>query len=220
MTRSFLFGILLTSFSISSFAQNIYSKDTWAARDKWQKVPEIIAAMGLTAGQTIADIGSHQGYMTLKFSKEVGNSGKVYAVDVSRNQLSVLDDLIARQKIKNIETVLGDYDNPKLPEASLDVAFIMDAYHEMDDYMDILGHIQKALKPNGQLVIMEPVGDDRRGWSRSRQEGKHEIDMKYVIEDLEQAGFKVMRQEDPFIDRTKKKHDKMWLLIAQKNPDN
>ncbi|MCE7991952.1 MAG: methyltransferase domain-containing protein [Roseivirga sp.] len=220
MTRSFLFILLLTGFSFSSLAQNIYTKDTWAARDKWQKVPEILEAIGLKTGQTIADIGSHQGYMTLKFSKQVGSNGKVYAVDVSRNQLSVLDDLIEDRKIGNIETVLGDYDDPKLPTASLDVAFIMDAYHEMDDYKDILRHIRKALKPEGKLVIMEPIGDDRRGWSRSRQEGKHEIDMKYVIDDLEEAGFKVLRQEDPFIDRTKRKHDKMWLLIAESIPNN
>ncbi len=220
MTRSFFITLLVTTFSFSSFAQNIYSKDTWAARDKWQKVPEILEAMALRPGQTIADIGSHQGYMTLKFSNKVGNTGKVYAVDVSRNQLRVLDELIEDQKITNVETVLGDYDDPKLPEASLDIAFIMDAYHEMDDYEDILQHVRKALKPGGKLVIMEPIGDDRRGWSRSRQEGKHEIDMKYVIADLEEAGFKVLRQEDPFIDRTKKKHDKMWLLIARSSPNN
>lgn len=220
MTRSFLYTLLLTTFSFSSLAQNIYTKDTWAARDKWQKVPEILKAMDLKSGQTIADIGSHQGYMTLKFSGKVGDTGKVYAVDVSRNQLRVLDDLIEDRKVKNVETVLGDYDNPRLPEASLDIAFIMDAYHEMDDYEDILGHVRNALKPGGKLVIMEPIGDDRRGWSRSRQEAKHEIDMKYVIDDLEEAGFKVTRQEDPFIDRTKKKHDKMWLLIAQVAPNN
>ncbi len=220
MTRSFFFGLLITTFSLTSFAQNIYTQDTWAARDKWQKVPEILEAIGLNKGQHIADIGSHQGYMTFKFSDQVGETGKVYAVDVSRNQLGVLDELIKDRKVGNIETILGDYDDPKLPAASLDIAFIMDAYHEMDDYEDILRHIKKALKSGGKLVIMEPIGDERRGWSRSRQEGKHEIDIKYVIDDLKQAGFRILRQEDPFIDRTRKKHDKMWLLIAEAIPNN
>lgn len=220
MKRSLFFCLLICLSTLPSFAQNIYTQDTWAARDKWQKVPEILEAIGLQEGQTIADIGSHQGYMTFKFSDKVGNSGKVYAVDVSRNQLRVLNELIENRKVGNIETILGNYDDPKLPAASLDVAFIMDAYHEMDDYEDILRHVKKALKPGGKLVIMEPIGDDRRGWSRNRQEGKHEIDMKYVIDDLEEAGFKVLRQEDPFIDRTRKKHDKMWLLISQAIPNN
>lgn len=220
MIRSFAPGLFLLFFSFSAFAQNIYSEDTWAARDKWQNVPEILSAMGLKSGDVIADIGSHQGYMTFKFSDAVGGSGKVYAVDVSSRQLRVLDDLLKERKVSNVETIKGDYDDPKLPRASLDFAFIMDAYHEMDDYEDILAHVKESLKPSGRLVIMEPIGDDRRGMSRSSQEAKHEIDMKYVIADLQKAGYRVLRQEDPFIDRTEKKHDKMWLLIAEANPNN
>ena len=218
MPRSLTISLLLCIFSFSSLAQNIYSEDTWAARDKWQRVPDILEAMGLQKGQTIADIGSHQGYMTFKFSAVVGKAGKVYAVDVSSRQLRVLDNLLKERKVNNVETIRGDYDDPKLPKASLDYAFIMDAYHEMDDYMDILGHIKTALKPGGKLVIMEPIGDDRRGLERSEQEDRHEIDMKYVVDDLTRAGYKILRQEDPFIDRSAKKYDKMWLLIAEVSP--
>lgn len=197
--------------------QNIYSNDTWKERDRWQNVPAILEAMGLKSGQTIADIGSHQGYMTFKFAKAIGREGKVFAVDVSNSQLETLNRLLKEQEVGNVETILGDYDDPKLPKNSLDFAFIMDAYHEMDDYKDILRHIKSALKTDGKLVILEPIGDDRRGMKRREQERRHEIDMSYVIEDLEEAGFKITRQKDPFIDRTKKKKDKLWLLIAEVN---
>ena len=220
MLRSLFSTLLLLLLSTALFAQNIYSEDTWKARDKWQKVPEILEAMGLKAGAAIADIGSHQGYMTFKFSAQVGHTGKVYAVDVDRRQLNALDNILKERKVKNVETILGDYDDPKLPANSLDFAFIMDAYHEMDDYEDILRHVKKSLKPGGKLVIMEPIADERRGWSRNRQEAKHEIDMKYVIADLEKAGFKISRQEDPFIDRSAKKNDEMWLLIAEIDLNN
>ena len=220
MLRSTTLTLLLSLLCLQATAQNIYTQDTWKARDKWQRVPDILEAMGLQAGHAIADIGSHQGYMTMKFSKVVGSAGTVYAVDVSSKQLRTLDELLEEEKIENVKTILGDYDNPKLDRNSLDFAFIMDAYHEMDDYEDILAHIKVALKPGGKLVIMEPIADDRRGQSRSSQEARHELDMKYAVADLEKAGYRVLRQEDPFIDRTAKKHDKMWLLIAEINPNN
>ena len=220
MSRFSSFFLLLSFFCLPSLAQNIYSEDTWDARDKWQRVPEILQAMGIGTGDVVADIGSHQGYMTFKFAKAVGNGGKVYAVDISSRQLRVLDGLLKERKVRNVETIKGDYDDPKLPDNSLDFAFIMDAYHEMDDYEDILAHIKTALKPGGKLVIMEPISDDRRGLPRSSQEARHELDMKYAIADLEKAGYRILRQEDPFIDRTEKKQDMMWLLIAETNPDN
>lgn len=199
----------------AAIAQNIYSSEHWKSRDKWQNVPAIFEAMGIQKGDAVADIGCHEGYMTFKFAKQVGTSGKVYAVDVNRSRISTLKSMLKEQQINHVETIVGDYDNPKLPANSLDYVFIMDTYHEMDDYMDILGHIKKALKPGGKIVIMEPIAKERRGWSRSKQEAKHEIDMKYVIDDLKKAGYKILRQEDPFIDRTKKKKDVLWLLIAE-----
>lgn len=220
MSRITSFFLLLSFFCLPTFAQNIYSEDTWEARDKWQRVPDILQAMGIGTGDVVADIGSHQGYMTFKFADVVGNGGKVYAVDVSSRQLRVLDGLLKERQVRNVETIKSDYDDPKLPKNSLDFAFIMDAYHEMDDYEDILAHIKTALKPGGKLVIMEPIADDRRGLPRSSQEARHELDMKYAIADLEKAGYRILRREDPFIDRSEKKQDMMWLLIAETQPDN
>ena len=119
------------------------------------------------------------------------------------------------RNISNVETIHGDYDDPKLPKGSIDYAFIMDAYHEMDDHMDILKHVKNALRPDGKLVILEPIRNDRRGETRSKQEDKHEIDMKYVIGDLKKSGYRILRKKDPFIERKQNKEDVLWLLIAQ-----
>ncbi|WP_185154219.1 class I SAM-dependent methyltransferase [Fulvivirga sp. M361] len=195
-------------------AQNIYPPDTWEKRDTWQNVPEIMKFMGIKKGDVIADIGSHQGYMTLKFSKETGPAGKVYAVDVNHSHLKVLDKLLRESEITNVETIRGEYDDPKLPENSLDHAFIMDTYHEMDDYLKILKHIKQALKPGGKLVIIEPIGEERRTWNRKSQEGKHEIAIRYVLDDLEKAGYRIIQQRDPFIERGQHKKDALWALVA------
>jgi ubiquinone/menaquinone biosynthesis C-methylase UbiE len=196
--------------------KNIYSKPAWEARDQWQRADELISLMKIPEGSHVADIGCHEGYMTFKLAREVNNSGKVYAVDVDQSKLKKLDSYIADKKLTNIQTIKGDYDNPKLPPNQLDAVIILDTYHEMDDHDKILQHVKTALKKGGRLVICEPIADERRKLSRSVQEGKHELGMSYALEDLTKAGFRIIHQKDPFVDRTKEKGDKMWVVVAEK----
>lgn len=213
--------IILLFISSSLLAQsdpwkNVYTQSAWTERDSWQKADELIQQLNLKKGSTVADIGSHEGYMSFKLAKIVGEAGRVYAVDVEEPKLEKLKTHAANGGIKNIITVKGDYDNPKLALNSLDGAIIIDTYHEMDDHDKILQHIKAALKKGGRLVLCEPIDDDRRAASRSTQEGRHELGMNYALEDLQRAGFIILKQQDPFVDREKIKGDKMWMIVAEK----
>ncbi len=146
----------------------------------------------------------------------VGSSGKVYAVDVEQRKLDRLKDHLEARKISNISLVKGDYDNPKLPAGSLDAVIILDTYHEMDDHDAILQHIKISLKPGGRLVICEPIADERKDISRAEQERKHELAMKFALEDLEKAGFRVITRQENFVDRTAVKGDRMWIVVAKR----
>ncbi|MDZ7648340.1 MAG: class I SAM-dependent methyltransferase [Cytophagales bacterium] len=115
-----------------------------------------------------------------------------------------------------VQLIKGDYDNPKLPLNSLDAVIILDTYHEMDDHDQILQHIKSSLKSGGRLVLCEAIADERRNSARSDQERKHELGMNFALEDLKKAGFAIIKQQDPFVDRTKEKGDKMWLIVASK----
>lgn len=157
MQKLILFLLLSAITSLTVVAQNIYSESKWEERDKWQQVEKIIALLKLDEGSRVADIGSHQGYMTVKLSAEVGAAGKVFAVDVDQYQLDNLRTNLESRAITNVEVVKGDYDDPHLPENELDAVLILDTYHEIDDYMTVLGHIKNALKVGGLLVIAEPV---------------------------------------------------------------
>jgi len=205
------------AYPIHAQYKNIYRKSAWEERDKWQQPERIIAATGIGVGGIIADIGCHEGYMTVKFAARVGENGKVYAVDVNNYRLDRLRDYLEDQEILNVEVIKGDYDNPKLPADILDVVFILDTYHEMDEYKSMLGHIRKSLKPGGKLVIIEPIATDRESWSRSRQTGRHEIAIRYVEEELKESGFRISQREKTFLDRKEEKGDKLWLLVAVKN---
>lgn len=208
--------LVLIPFDTYSQYRNVYKESAWEDRDNWQKAPVIISALAIEEGSKVADVGCHQGYMTVKLARVVGKTGKVYAVDIDTYQLQKLEEnLKKRNLLNNVDIIKGDYNDPKLPENTLDAVIIMDTYHEMDEYESMLKHIKNALKPGGRIVIVEPIAEDRVKWSRARQEGKHEIAIRYVINDLRKAGFKLIQDIYPFVNR-EVKGDIMWMLIAQK----
>jgi precorrin-6B methylase 2 len=195
--------------------KNVYKESAWKERDAWQRAPELIRQLRLTTTSAVADIGCHEGYMTVKLA-DVVKSGHVYAVDVEAPKLTLLKQHLAQRGIENVNVIKGDYDDPKLPPNQLDGVLILDTYHEMDDHDKILAHVKTALKLNGRLVICEPIAETRRSLPRSDQEAKHEIGMKFVEEDLIRAGFRIVKRQDPFADRTAVKGDVMWMLVAEK----
>ncbi len=212
--------ILFVVLSSLSFCQdpckNVYTESAWAGRDKWQKADELIRNLNIKPGSKVADVGSHEGYMTIKLSATVGKTGKVYAVDVEQTKLDRLKGHLATRKITHVELIKGDYDNPKLPLNALDAVIVLDTYHEMDDHDKILQHIKASLKPGGQLVLCEPIADERRKSNREDQERRHELGMNFALEDLQKAGFTILKQQDSFVDRSKEKGDKMWMIVAEK----
>ena len=196
--------------------KNVYKESAWEDRDRWQRADELIRFLNLKPGDKAADIGCHEGYMSFKLSRVVGESGKVYAVDVRQDRLDRLNEIAKQKNVSNIEAIKGDYDNPKLPTGRLDGVIIIDTYHEMKDHNEILIHVKESLKRGGRLLLCEAISDSRRGLSRNEQESKHELEMKFVFEDLVGAGFKVVKKQDSFVDRTQEKGDKMWVIVAVK----
>lgn len=196
--------------------KNIYSEHAWIDRDRWQKPEALIRLLAVSEGDLVADVGSHEGYMTFKLAKSVGSNGIVYAVDLDQNKLDKVKERAEADGVRNIRTVKGAIDDPRLPRDSIDGVIILDTYHEMDKPAVILQHIKASLKKGGRLVICEPIADERRDLSRSEQERKHELALNYALKDLQEAGFKILFQKDNFIDRTKEKGDRMWVLVAEK----
>ena len=185
----------------------------WQERDEWQNVSGIFSAMGVCNDAWVADVGSKDGYLTLQLAEAVGPQGRVFAVDIDDDALERLRDRLADEEIGNVTTVHSETDDPKLPWRTFDAVVIVNAYHEMDEYASMLEHIRRALKPGGRLVVVDGISDGRRGKSRSRQTSSHEIDMKYVKQDLVEAGFEIVQSRDPFVvDRDD--GDQVWLLAA------
>jgi ubiquinone/menaquinone biosynthesis C-methylase UbiE len=213
-------AFVLTLISLSVSGQdtwkNIYRESAWAERDTWQRADDIIKLLKIKPGSHVADVGCHEGYMTIKLSREVNGKGIVYAVDVEQGKLDLLKKHLAERKIENVNLIKGEYDDPKLPANSLDAVIILDTYHEMDDHDKILEHINASLKNGGRLILCEPIAEARKKLTRAEQEKKHELGMNFALEDLKKAGFEIIVQKDPFVDRQKVKGDMMWIIVAQK----
>jgi ubiquinone/menaquinone biosynthesis C-methylase UbiE len=210
--------LLLTCFSARAQDtwKNVYSEENWTDRDRWQKPHELIRHLKIQPGSRVADVGCHEGYMTMKLARAVGAAGKVYAVDIESNKLEKLKAHAASRGLSAIQTVLGTDDDPRLPANELDAVIIVDSYHEMDQHDRILAAIYASLKPGGRLVLCEAIAEERRKASRADQERKHELGLSYALADAQKVGFQLVYRADPFVDRTAEKGDIMWLLVLKK----
>lgn len=181
-------------------------------REQWQKVDDVFKAMGVKPGAIVADIGAGDGFFTARLSRAVGAQGRVYAVDVSARSLKNLKQRVADEQLANVEVVEGVADDPKLPAGALDAALIVNAYHEMNEHHAMLTKIKASLKPDGRLVILEPITPSRRDSDRAVQTKAHEIAVDHVQKDARETGFRVMMLQDPFTSRQNGRDDE-WLLV-------
>jgi len=124
-------------------------------RDERQKPRELVEAMGLARGMTVADLGTGIGYMLPFLSRAVGRQGHVYAEDIFDDFLASAKQRAENQNLRNITFVKGSETDPGLPEAELDEVLVLDVYHHFDYPEKMLAGIHKALKPGGKLVIVE-----------------------------------------------------------------
>ena len=181
-------------------------------REKWQKVDAIFAEMGVRPGAIVADVGAGDGFFTSRLARAVGANGRVFAVDIDDAAMDRLRKRLQEDGIENVTIVKGTTDDPRLPERTLDAALIVNAYHEMEQHHAVLSALRRALKPDGRLVIVEPVTRSRRGRPRADEVRSHEIDPEYVLQDARAAGFGVVALRDPFTRRDDEIH---WLMALQ-----
>jgi ubiquinone/menaquinone biosynthesis C-methylase UbiE len=193
-----------------------YTENDWEERDTWMNVSDIFEIANIQYGSYVADIGCHEGYLSIHLAHKVGKGGRVYAVDVRNDRLDVLKDNLEDRALYNVEVILGDYDNPKLPENKLDVVVIMDTYHEMTDYMAILNHAKNALKPGGRIVIIEKLKSRIKGKTRDEQTNAHSLGMRYVKQELKDVGFKLKYENDDMGDWENDPDKVIWMVVATK----
>jgi len=143
-------------------------------------------------GATVADIGAGSGYITIRMAKIVGPMGKVYASEIQQGMLELLQQSVSKAKLDNVIPVLGTIDDPKLPADSLDLAIMVDVYHEFSEPQKMLQRIREALKADGRLVLLEYRAED----ASVPILPDHKMTKAQVKQEVEHEGFKQSRVYD------------------------
>jgi predicted methyltransferase len=127
----------------------VESREVFACREA------IVAALGLAPGDRVADVGSGTGLFLAPFAEKVGADGRVYAVDISPRLVDFLERRVRDEALANVAVVLSEADSTRLPPASVGHAFVCDTYHHFVDHEAMLASIHQALRPGGQLVVVD-----------------------------------------------------------------
>ena len=124
-------------------------------REKEERGDLLLRELGLKPGMAVADIGAGTGYYARRMAPLVGSTGTVYAVDVQPEMIQMLGDLAKKANLPNIKPVLCSVDDVKLPASSIDVAIMVDVYHELEFPFEVMESVVRALKPGGRVVYVE-----------------------------------------------------------------
>ncbi len=165
---------------------------TRESREREEDAKTMFAQFGIKPGMTVCDVGCGNGFYTLPMAEAVGEKGKVYAVDIQVQMLRLLRKRALKQKIDNIEYILGTYSNPKLPDNSCDIIILVDAYHEFSHPVHMLKHMRRALKPGGRMILVEFRMEDPNVPIKLL----HKMSKQQIMKEVPANGFKLVRQFD------------------------
>jgi cyclopropane fatty-acyl-phospholipid synthase-like methyltransferase len=186
----------LTHYKGRQIAQTMhYLGANWLTRqerDKEEDTQSLLAALHIKPGQTVCDMGCGNGYYTLELARRVGKRGKVLAVDIQPEMLSLLNQRASKAGIENIEPILGTLVDPKLPPNSIDLILLVDVYHEFSHPEQMLQAMRKSLKPGGRLVLVEFRLEDPDVPIKLL----HKMSKKQILKELPPNGFKLVEQFD------------------------
>ena len=160
-------------------------------REKEEDVSTLIKNMKIKTNDTIADIGAGSGYHVFKMAP-LAENGLVYAVDIQPEMVETIELKKRSKRMSNIETVLGSEKSINLPKNSLDKILLVDVYHEFSYPIELVKSIKNALKPNGQLFLIEYRGEDLTVPIKKI----HKMTEKQSIKEMEAAGFRLKENID------------------------
>ena len=175
-----------------------WSVDEWLerlespSRAAWQKPDEVVTALGLRTGDAVADIGAGSGYFSTRFARAVGETGKVFAVDIDHGLVRHLRERASKEELENMEAVSAAPDDPSLAPRSVDLVFICNVLHHVESRASYYKKLAAALRPGGRLVVVDffkrelPVGPGV----------EMKIAREEMVRELSDSGFQLRREFD------------------------
>src|SRR5215218_8964590 len=161
-------------------------------RENEEAPSKALDALALKPGMVVADIGAGSGYYSSRIARRVGPTGRVYATDIQAGMIELLNRRIKTEGLSNVTTVLGGMDDPKLPPNSIDLAIMVDVYHELQQPQIFLQRLKETFKPGGRLVLLEFRKEDPKVPILE----VHKMSVAEVKQEMEAEGFALDRVID------------------------
>ena len=163
-------------------------------REVYARRDEILAAQNLPRGAEVADVGAGTGFYSLLFAEAVGPEGRVYAVDISPDFITAIGERVRAAGMTNISPVINAADDVKLPDNSIDVAFICDTYHHFEYPESVMRSLHRALRPGGEVVVV----DYRKVPGRSSPWVMHHVrlDSEQAKAEITGFGYELVEERD------------------------
>lgn len=174
---------------IKQYLQHLDSEE----RDQYQKPRQVIDALNLKPGLAVADLGSGSGYFTRRFIEAVTETGKVYAVDIEPEMLKYAEESVVHMhRSYTAEFILARPDSPKLPYESVNLLFVCNTYHHLEERTKYFSDAKSSLKAGGRVAIIDFYHDERSGELGFPK--RHLVPRETVIAELTEAGYKLVQE--------------------------
>lgn len=167
----------------------------WLVRDDREaeeRCSLLLANLGVKPGMTVCDMGCGNGFYALQLAKMVGPTGRVLAVDIQPEMLTLLKGRAAKNQITNIEPILGEAHDPKLPEGETDLILLVDVYHEFSHPEQMLAKMRRSLSPTGLIALLEYRAEDPEVPIKPL----HKMTKKQIMKEFPPNGFKLVKEFD------------------------
>jgi len=167
---------------------------TSPGRGSWQRPKDVVRTLAIEPGSMVADLGAGEGYFIPYLSKSVGAEGLVYAVEVDEEITEALRVQFSQSHL-NVEVVLAELDDARLPDESIDLILLVNSYHHIDDRPDYFARLRESLAPEGRVAVID-VNQEVKGFFRLFLKEGHASSAPEVEAEMQAAGYHLVERSD------------------------
>lgn len=195
IVKLFILATIFTITTIQSRCTNSVEHFNDLAEKEDKASVNVIPYLNVNKGDVIADIGAGGGFFSFKLSEAVGETGKVYAVEISKESVDFIRKETREKGITNIEVVLATRDDSKLKPGTIDLIFIRNAFHDIANRVNYFSKLKSVLKKNGRVAIID-YDPEKLGFMRNLM--GHSLEEKTIRNEMKKAGYRHIRSY-PFL---------------------
>lgn len=155
-------------------------------RDERLQIGRVMDILGIGPGKNVADVGAGSGWFTVRAARRVGESGKVYAVDINPEAIRYIEGRAKKEQLRDVITILGREDDPLLPAGHIDAVLLLKTYHEVAKPVALLRNLRSALRPGAKIGIIDRNGNGEN----------HGVQRGVVLKEASEAGYELSGSYD------------------------